>query len=110
MCPHQLWGNWQLDQLKAGQKEELEVINLVMLVLVYQSDGKKTSAGDVTGFTDLKMDYKDHKKVIRMFVMDLEDKDIFLGMTWLWKHNPEINWVKREVKMTKCPSSCGKSD
>jgi hypothetical protein len=26
-----------------------------------------------------------------------------LGHFWLRKHNPEINWLNREVKMSRCP-------
>ena len=75
-------------------------------VPVYQSDGKKTSASDVTGFINFRMTYKGHVENIRLYITELGEKDVFLGMSWLKKHNPEINWVKQEVKMTKCPSSC----
>ena len=71
-----------IDQ-KLFQKEKLETIELATLVPIYQSDGKKTSAGDITGFINFKMDYKCHKEVICMYITDLGDKDIFLGMTWL---------------------------
>ena len=38
----------------------------------------------------------------------LGKKEIFLGYTWLIKHNPEINWVSKRVEMTQCPTSkCG---
>jgi len=29
-------------------------------------------------------------------------------MPWLQVHNPEINWETGEVKMTRCPSLCGR--
>ena len=32
---------------------------------------------------------------------------IILGHTWLVKHNPEIDWQTGEVKMSRCPDSCG---
>ena len=31
-----------------------------------------------------------------------------MGMPWLRRHNPEINWRTGEVKMTRCPNECGK--
>ena len=82
------------------------MVELAHLVPVYQSDGKKTSAGDVTGFIDFRMTYKGHVENIRLYITELGEKDVFLGMSWLKKHNPEIDWVKQEVKMTKCPPSC----
>ena len=31
---------------------------------------------------------------------------VILEYTWLKKHNPDIDWTNREVKMTHCPHSC----
>ena len=31
-----------------------------------------------------------------------------MGMPWLERHNPEIDWKIGEVKMTRCPEECGK--
>jgi len=33
---------------------------------------------------------------------------VILGMPWLGRHNPEIDWKTEEVKMTRCPDKCGK--
>ena len=33
---------------------------------------------------------------------------VILGMLWLARHNPEIDWRTGEVKMTRCPVECGK--
>ena len=38
----------------------------------------------------------------------LGKREIFLGYSWLIKHNPKINWVTKRVEMTQCPTSeCG---
>jgi len=29
-------------------------------------------------------------------------------MPWLTHHNPEIDWKKEEIKMTRCPEECRK--
>ena len=31
-----------------------------------------------------------------------------MGMPWLARHNPEIDWRTREVKMMRCPEEYGK--
>ena len=31
-----------------------------------------------------------------------------MGMSWLERHNPEIDWKTGEVKMTRCPEECGR--
>ena len=33
---------------------------------------------------------------------------VILGMPWLVRHNPEIEWRTGEMKMTRCPEECGK--
>ena len=33
---------------------------------------------------------------------------VILGMPWLKRHNPEINWRTVEVKMTRYLDECGK--
>ena len=33
---------------------------------------------------------------------------VILGMPWLRRHNPEIDWKTGEVKTTRCPDECGK--
>jgi len=43
-------------------------------------------------------------------VCNLGRTDVILGMPWLVAHNPEIDWEKREVKMTRCPPWCGKDN
>jgi len=35
--------------------------------------------------------------------------DVILGMLWLAAHNPEIDWEKGEVRMTRYPPLCGKT-
>ena len=54
--------------------------------------------------------YKGHVERMRLDVCDLERTEVILGMPWLAAHNPEIDWEKGEVKMTRCPLLCGKSD
>ena len=38
--------------------------------------------------------------------MGLGSQDIILGLNWLRKHNPEINWQSGKVKMSCCPNYC----
>jgi len=43
-----------------------------------------------------------------MDVYELGKTDVILGMPWLAAHNPEIDWEKREVRMTRCSPLCRK--
>jgi len=49
------------------------------------------------------MFFKEYIERVRMDVCNLEKTEVILEMPWLAAHNPEIDWEKGEVKMTKCP-------
>ena len=36
----------------------------------------------------------------------LRKQKLLLRHSWLWNHNPEIDWAKGEVKMSRCPPCC----
>jgi hypothetical protein len=61
--------------------------------------------------TDLTLEISDeegrtHQEKSRFYVGDLGNTDIVLGTDWLIEHNPEIDWKKYTVKMTRCPERC----
>ena len=89
-------------------EKEIPIKPLYRPIPIYQSDGEQTSAGEVTGYVEVKMRIRDHHEHIKFYVTKLGKRDIFLGYTWLRKHNPEIDWVKKRVSLTHCPSeACG---
>ena len=93
---------------KLIEEKELPIQKLERPIPVYQSDGEKTSARDITGYVDLRMRIRQHKESLRFYVTKLGKKEIFLSYTWLIKHNPKINWVSKRVELTQCPmSECG---
>ena len=36
--------------------------------------------------------YKGHSKQVQLAVTRLGKQKLILGYSWLWKHNPKINW------------------
>ena len=73
---------------------------------MFNVDGTKNSAGNITHLADIIIDYQGHHEKVTAEVMDLGKNQMILGYTWLKKHNPNIDWTNREVKMTRCPHSC----
>ena len=80
---------------KLVEEKNLPIQTLDRPIPIYQSDGEKTSARDITGYVDLRMRIRLHEESLRFYVTKLGKKEIFLGYTWLIKHNPEINWVSK---------------
>jgi len=62
----------------------------------------------ITHQVECNMFFKGHVERVRIDVCNLGKMEIILGMPWLAAHNPEIDWEKDEVKMTRCPPICRK--
>jgi len=77
-------------------------------LLVKNIDGTVNVGGAITHQVECNMFFKGHVKRVRMDVCNLGKTEVILGMPWLVAHNPEIDWEKGEVKMTRCPPICGK--
>ena len=71
------------------KEKNLPIQLLELPIPVYQNDGEKTSAGDITGYVNLRMRIWQHEESIQFYIMKLGKREIFLGYSWLIKHNPE---------------------
>ena len=60
----------------------------------------------MTKVVPLEIKINRYKEQLEAAVTDLNGTDIFLGHSWLVKHNPEINWKNRTIKFIRCPGSC----
>ena len=65
-------------------------------------NGTGNSGGAITYEVEVNIFYKGHVERVRMDVCELGKTDVILGMLWLAAHNPEIDWEKEEVRMTRC--------
>ena len=92
-----------------AQKEGYRLIKLDQPLQVKNVDGTGNSEGAIIHEVEVNMFYKGHVEKVRMDICELGKTDVILGMPWLAAHNPEINWEKGEVRMTRCPPLCGKA-
>ena len=79
-------------------------------VKVKNVDGTENNGGLVTHEIEVNMYYQGHVERMRLDVCNLGRMEVILGMPWLAAHNPEIDWEKGEVKITRCPPLCGKNE
>jgi len=77
-------------------------------LLVQNMDGMVNIEGAITHQVKCNMFFKGHVERVRMDVCNLGKTEVILEMPWLAAHNPEIDWEKGEIKMTRCPPICGK--
>ena len=75
-------------------------------IRVFNVDGSRNSAGDITHAVTLTVDYLGHREELRTKVTNLGKNSLILGYMWLKKHNPSIDWEKGTVKFHWCSRSC----
>jgi len=85
---------------------KLPTRNLFQPILGYNVDRTLNEAGSIHKVVDVIMTYNRHSKHILLAVTHLGKQSMILRFTWLNKHNPEINFHARTVKMTRCLPHC----
>src|ERR1700761_994755 len=84
----------------------LNTRKLSRAIPVYNVDGSLNQGGSITQEVDVIMTYQEHSEKATFAVCDLGDKDAVIGHTWLFNHNPEIDWKSGKLQFTRCPPSC----
>jgi len=92
---------------KCAERGGFRLIKLAKPIAVRNVDGTGNSGGAITHKVEVNLYFKGHVKRVRMDVCGLGKTEVILGMPWLQTHNPEIDWEKGKVKMTRCPPICG---
>jgi len=92
---------------KCTERGGFKLIKLGKPIIVRNVDGTGNSGGLITHEVEVNLYFKGHVERVRMDVCNLGKTEVILGMPWLQVHNPEIDWEKGEVKMTRCPPICG---
>ena len=91
-----------------AKKKGFKMEKLKKPLLVKNVNGMVNVEGAIMYQMECNMFFKEHIKRTRIDFCNLGKTEVILGMPWLVAHNPEINWEKGEVKMTRCPPICGK--
>jgi len=85
---------------------KLPIHKLSQPILVYNMDGTLNEARSIREVINMIMTYDRHSEHILLAVTRLAKQSMILRFTWLDKHNPEINFHARSVKMTRCVPRC----
>ena len=73
---------------------------------MYNVDGTLNEAGSISKVVHLILRHNNHLERTMFAVTCLGKQKLLLRHSWLRNHNPEIDWVKGEVKMSRCPPRC----
>jgi len=91
-----------------AREKGFKMEKLKHLLLVKNVNGIVNIGEAITHQVECNMFFKEHMERVRMDICNLGKTKVILGMPWLAAHNPEIDWEKVEVKMTRCPPICRK--
>jgi len=90
------------------RKHKFRRMKLERPIYVRNVDGTLNYAGPIVDTVEMEIFFKGHKERTSIDVIRGQKWSVILGMSWLRRHNLEIDWKTREVKITRCPDECGK--
>ena len=85
-----------LDQ-NFARKHNIKATKLEQPIRARNVDGTDNKQGTIHYYTDLYIKIGDRTFLERFYITGLGNQKIILGLPWLRKHNPEINWDKGTV-------------
>jgi len=91
-----------------ARKQEFKLKKLDRPMYVRNVDSSLNKEGPIEHMVEVNIYYQGHKERTEIDVIGGQKWTVILGMLWLARHNPDIDWRTGEVKMTRCPEECGK--
>lgn len=75
-------------------------------IAVYNIDGTPNKAGAIEEIAVLALTIGEHVEKTVFTITDIGPEDVIIGIDWLRRHNPEINWDEGTLKLNRCPNDC----
>ena len=73
-------------------------------VKAYNVDRTTNSKGNIVWETNINLLFPKHQENINLMVLNLGRKQIILGMPWLKKWNPDIDWITKRISIPRLVS------
>ena len=86
-----------------AKKQGFKLKKLERLINVRNVDGSFNKEGSIENTVEVNIYYQGHRERTEIDVIRGQKWMVILGMPWLARHNPEIDWRTGEVKMMRCP-------
>ena len=91
-----------------ARKQGFRMKKLERPMQVRNVDGSLNKERPIENTVEVNIYYKGHVERTEIDVIGGQKWSVILGMLWLARHNPEIDWKTGKVKITRCPEECGK--
>ena len=73
---------------------------------LYNIDGTENRDGTISEVAVLDMAIGDHREKVVFVVTDIGEEDVIIGLDWLREHNPEVDWERGSLRLSRCPETC----
>src|SRR5688572_18185862 len=73
-------------------------------IVLYNIDGSENQAGRITHYVQLLLSVGDYQEWTNFLVTDLGGEPVILGLPWLCKVDPSIDWEKGTLRIVPSPS------
>lgn len=73
---------------------------------LYNIDGTENRDGTISEVAVLDMVIGDHQEKVVFVVTNLGEEDVVIGLDWLREHNPEVDWIRGSLRLSRCPDTC----
>jgi len=91
-----------------AKKQGFKLKKLERPINMRNVDGLFNKERPIENTVEVNIYYQGHRERTEIDVIGGQKWTVILGILWLARHNPEIDWRTGEVKMTRCPEECGK--
>ncbi|KAG0158308.1 hypothetical protein PDIDSM_5821 [Penicillium digitatum] len=99
---HVKLGYEQLHESKVPKDKKIWTKPLPRVIPIAGLNGEVLSGGVSEETATLPMSVHRHPELIKFNVLETGDYDIVLGIPWLRKHNPSIDWQSGEITFNRC--------
>jgi len=91
-----------------AQKQGFQLKKLERLINVRNVDKSLNKEEPIKYTVKVNIYFKGHRERTEIDVIGSQKWTVILGMPWLARHNPEIDWRTGEVIITRCLEECRK--
>ena len=85
-----------------ARKQGFKLKKLERLMNVRNMDGSLNKEGPIEHTVEVNIYYQGYRERMEIDIIGEQKWMVILGILWLARHNPKIDWRMKEVKITRC--------
>ena len=94
--------------LEFAKKQWFKFKKIERPIYIRNMDGFFNKEESIEHTVKVNIYYQRYREQIEIDVIGEQKWSVILGISWLFCHNPEIDWKTREVKIMRCQEECRK--